>query len=126
VSPDAELAAVTLAAVSIKLPTFWADNPEDWFRQAEAQFDLSNVTTQRTKFHHVLVVLPKEVINSDTGVIHIWLQGRRIHLTPQDPLLWRLHAAQVDKEVQADPPPWFGWPEALRHVGSNVADHSAW
>jgi hypothetical protein len=35
-------------------------------------------------------------------------------------------AAQVDKEVQADPPPWFGWPEALRHVGSNVADHSAW
>ncbi len=59
------------AAVSIKLPTFWADNPEDGFMQAEAQFDLSNVTTQRNKFHHVLVVLPKEIINSDTGGIHI-------------------------------------------------------
>jgi len=44
----------TVAAVALKLPTFWAKNPSFWFTQAESQFVLAKVTTEITKFHHVV------------------------------------------------------------------------
>jgi hypothetical protein len=45
-------------AVSLKLPTFLPKNPDVWVLQTESQFELSNITVQRTKFNNVLVVLP--------------------------------------------------------------------
>jgi hypothetical protein len=35
-------------------PPFWADQPDVWFAQAEAQFSLAGITTEQTKFHHVI------------------------------------------------------------------------
>lgn len=46
-----------IAAVSIKLPPFWDRNPATWFIQAEAQFHLSGITSQHTKFYHVISAL---------------------------------------------------------------------
>ena len=47
----------TTAAVQIKLPSFWITNPEVWFVQAEAQFAVRGVTSDQTKFYHVLSAL---------------------------------------------------------------------
>ena len=44
-------------AVGLKLPTFWNDQPEVWFAQAEAQFNLRNITADDTKYHYVVAAL---------------------------------------------------------------------
>ena len=44
-------------AVSLKLPTFWSSQPEVWFAQAEAQFNLRKVTADDTKYYYVLAAL---------------------------------------------------------------------
>ena len=44
-------------AVSLKLPTFWSSQPEVWFAQAEAQFNLRKITADDTKYYYVLAAL---------------------------------------------------------------------
>lgn len=44
-------------AVSLKLPTFWTSQPQVWFAQAEAQFNLRNITVDETKYYYVLSAL---------------------------------------------------------------------
>lgn len=54
----AELAA----AVSVKLPDFWEDDPNMWFAQAEAQFHLARITQDETKFWHIIAKVDKKVL----------------------------------------------------------------
>ncbi len=44
-------------AVSLKLPTFWTEQPDVWFAQAEAQFNVRNVTADDTKYHYAVAAL---------------------------------------------------------------------
>jgi len=44
-------------AVSLKLPTFWPFQPEVWFAQAEAQFNLRKISSDDTKYYYVLSAL---------------------------------------------------------------------
>ena len=39
--------------VGIRIPPFWASDPEMWFAQIENQFALAKVTSDETKFHYV-------------------------------------------------------------------------
>ena len=61
--------AALVAAVAVKLPTFWADNPRTWFIHAESQFDISNITVSRTKFNHIMASLPKETIDTVVDIV---------------------------------------------------------
>lgn len=73
----AQLAAVTpttttqstVASVSIKIGPFWKRDPELWFMQLEAQFTLSNVTVDTTKYNHLLAKLDADVLECCTDVI---------------------------------------------------------
>ena len=47
-------------AVAIKLPTFWAQQPEVWFLQAEAQFHIRKIKDDTTKYYHVVPALDQE------------------------------------------------------------------
>jgi hypothetical protein len=38
----------------LKIPAFWASNPEAWFAMVEGQFVLKGVTQDTMKFYHVL------------------------------------------------------------------------
>jgi hypothetical protein len=61
--------AVPVAAVAVKLPPFWVDNAEVWFLQAEAQYAIAGITSERTAFYHVLTALPQHVIVSVLDVV---------------------------------------------------------
>ncbi|GFV55859.1 peptidase A2 domain-containing protein [Trichonephila clavipes] len=53
-----------MSAVSIKIPPFWTDRPEIWFYQVEAQFQISKISLEETKFHYLVSQLePKYVEN---------------------------------------------------------------
>nr|XP_042909054.1 uncharacterized protein LOC122271523 [Parasteatoda tepidariorum] len=55
-----EAADQQIARVTVKPPPFWRANPELWFRQIESQFTLAGVSTESTKFHHVVAALQPE------------------------------------------------------------------
>lgn len=43
--------------VSVKVPPFWAEEPEIWFAQVEGQFAMSGITNDATKFNYVIAHL---------------------------------------------------------------------
>ena len=45
----------------IKLAPFWSADPALWFVQAEAQFATRNITTETTKFRHIVATLAPEI-----------------------------------------------------------------
>ncbi len=69
VVPPAPVAPAPVTAVSVKLPSFWIDNPRAWFIQADSQFAISNITVSTTKFYHILSSLPKEVIDTVVDIV---------------------------------------------------------
>lgn len=53
--------ALSVESSRIKLQPFWPTNPSVWFAQAEAQFNIFNITSDSTKFSHVISALPTEI-----------------------------------------------------------------
>ena len=49
--------------VSIKPPPFMESSAEGWFTIMEAQFHLQHITSEVTKFYHVLSALPPNVVS---------------------------------------------------------------
>lgn len=54
----------SIAATSVKLAPFWSSNPVAWFSVAESQFNLKNITADRTKYDYVVSSLSEEVITT--------------------------------------------------------------
>lgn len=52
----------TMATVAVKLPSFWTEDPHVWFLQVEEQFKLARVTTETTKYSHLVTSLPPKVM----------------------------------------------------------------
>ena len=48
---------LSVHAVALKLPEFWADNTSVWFAQTEAQFAVRNLTCSLTKFYYCIAAL---------------------------------------------------------------------
>jgi hypothetical protein len=43
-----------VSRVAVRLPPFWAEGSVVWLAPAEAQFALAGISSERTKFHHVI------------------------------------------------------------------------
>ena len=53
---------VGVAAVSLKLPTFWPERTAVWFVQAEAQFHTHGISKDETKFHYITAALDQDTV----------------------------------------------------------------
>ena len=49
----ASVEGVSINRVAVRIPPFWAQDPEMWFAQVETQFALAGITTEDTKFNYV-------------------------------------------------------------------------
>ncbi len=47
---------------NLKIPLFWASNPEAWFGMVEGQFILRNSTKDNLRFYYVLGALPESAV----------------------------------------------------------------
>ncbi|XP_043506110.1 uncharacterized protein LOC122526658 [Polistes fuscatus] len=50
------------AARAVKFPPSWKENPVLWFAQAEATFHITRVTSDTTKFRHLVVHLDQDIL----------------------------------------------------------------
>ncbi|CAN8032488.1 unnamed protein product, partial [Ixodes persulcatus] len=55
--------------VAVKLPPFWADSPEVWFAQVEAQFSLARITQDRTRYDYVVAHLDSRYANEIRDIL---------------------------------------------------------
>jgi hypothetical protein len=60
--PPAPAAPALVAPVAVKLPSFWVEDPNLWFAQAESIFRRSRVTAPLTMYDHVMAVLPQNLL----------------------------------------------------------------
>ena len=68
--PDVSVPAA-VSAVSLKLPAFWINKPEIWFKQIEAQFNtcVPAITNDRTKFDYVVSTLDSTTAGEVEAII---------------------------------------------------------
>ena len=60
---EARLAqAAIVAPTTVKLPPFWPAEPRGWFIQADAQFDIKRITSDATKYSHLVASLDKSTV----------------------------------------------------------------
>ena len=56
-------------AIALKLPDFWPSDPELWFAQVEALFEAQKITQPKTKFAHIVRVLPARYASEVRDII---------------------------------------------------------
>lgn len=50
-------ATTEIYRVGVRVPAFWPEKPAIWFAQMESQFNISNITTDATKFNYIVAQL---------------------------------------------------------------------
>lgn len=58
-----------IASVGVKLPQFWHSDPELWFKQVEAQFELSRITIEQTKYNYILSALDSSTLSIVSDIL---------------------------------------------------------
>lgn len=64
-----DTAGPSVSRVSVRLPPFWPEDPEVWFVQAEAQFQISGIKDDTTKFYHVISQLDQRYIREVKDIV---------------------------------------------------------
>ena len=60
---------MNIAATSVKLPTFWSQDPEIWFVSVESQFNTKNITVDQTRYDYLISALSPETAGEVRDVI---------------------------------------------------------
>ncbi|GFX08782.1 transposon Ty3-I Gag-Pol polyprotein [Trichonephila clavipes] len=59
-----------MSAISIKIPLCWTDRPEIWFLQVEAQFQISRISLEETKFRYLVSHLEPKYIENIWDIVN--------------------------------------------------------
>lgn len=51
-----------LERISLRAPPFWKPDPRLWFFQVEAQFSNAGITSDQTKFNHVVAAIDSDIL----------------------------------------------------------------
>ncbi|CAN7980431.1 unnamed protein product, partial [Ixodes pacificus] len=92
--------------VAVKLPPFWADSPEVWFAQVEAQFSLARITQDRTRYDYVVAHLDSRYANEIRDILdnppaanlyqHLKTElTRRLSLSEDQKVRQLIHSAEL-------------------------------
>lgn len=60
---------VNISKVAVKPPPFWKADPTLWFAQLEAQFSISSITQDDTKFYCVISAIEPEILHAVRDLI---------------------------------------------------------
>lgn len=91
--PPQQLPPTTVTAVNIKIPPFWPADPEVWFAQVDAQFNTRSITSQKTKFDHIVSSLTPEIAMEVRDII-LHPPERTPYDTLKDQLIARTTASE--------------------------------
>lgn len=58
-----------IASVSVKAPPFWKANPALWFCQLEAQFDLNQIRSDKSKYHTVVAAIESTILHQVSDLV---------------------------------------------------------
>lgn len=67
-TPNSDLPMAT-NAISVKIPPFWETSPELWFANIEAQFSVSGITADQTKYYYVVSALNSETLSYVSDIV---------------------------------------------------------
>ncbi|XP_075723960.1 uncharacterized protein LOC142766033 [Rhipicephalus microplus] len=85
--------------VDVKLPPFWAEAPDVWLAQVEAQFSTARITPDRTRYDYVVAHLDsRHAVEVCDILANAPADGRYLHLKRQ--LIRRLSPSQDEKVCQ--------------------------
>lgn len=62
-------ASANVTRIQVKVPPFWKQNPELWFRQLEAQFANSLITNDLTKFNTIVGLVESDILSSVSDIV---------------------------------------------------------
>lgn len=66
--PQSE-ARVEVSRVTVKAPPFWKANPALWFCQLEAQFQMNQITSDRTKYYTVVAAIESTILDQVSDLV---------------------------------------------------------
>lgn len=55
--------------IQVRVPPFWKQNPQLWFRQLEAQFANSNIINDLTKFNTIVGVIESDILSTVSDIV---------------------------------------------------------
>lgn len=58
-----------ISRVTVKVPPFWATQPQIWFAQIESQFEICGITTDVTKFNTIVGNIESSVLTQVTDAV---------------------------------------------------------
>lgn len=67
--PDTDPPEAEISHVAVKPPLFWKSNPSLWFVRLEAQFSLSRINVDDTKFNYVVAALDSDILSSVSDIL---------------------------------------------------------
>lgn len=67
--PNPEINQRYVSKVAIKPSPFWKSDPKLWFIQLEAQFELSHIVLDSTKYNHVLSAIDTDILTQVTDFL---------------------------------------------------------
>lgn len=58
-----------VSRIQVRVPPFWKQNPELWFRQIEAQFANANIVNDVTKYNTIVGVMESDILSSVSDIV---------------------------------------------------------